>query len=191
GKGNRCSEVIRCVYGKQTLDLSESRAVDYHQCFAGQKMHGETPPYGILKNCIATKSSIAVATLSLVAATEQDPCAQMCSYVDGCAKSKYDSYCKSWQSPTVCFGLVKKADGSICFEPADADCVGEPIACGEQPTTAGPGTSSSPVEGSTTEMPVTTTAAAAPASTTESFGTSTTPSSTSDVETTTVVETPQ
>ncbi|KAF4668931.1 hypothetical protein FOZ61_005442 [Perkinsus olseni] len=56
GKGNRCSEVIRCVYGKQTLDLSESRAVDYHQCFAGQKMHGETPPYGILKNCIATKN---------------------------------------------------------------------------------------------------------------------------------------
>ncbi|KAF4721521.1 hypothetical protein FOZ63_006118, partial [Perkinsus olseni] len=102
----------------------------------------------------------------------------------------YDSYCKSWQSPTVCFGLVKKADGSICFEPADADCVGEPIACGEEPTTAGPVTSSSPVEGSTTEMPVTTTAAA-PASTTESSGTSTTPSSTSNVETTTVVETAQ
>ncbi|KAF4753939.1 hypothetical protein FOZ63_012261, partial [Perkinsus olseni] len=92
GKGNRCSEVIRCVYGKQTLDLAE---------FSFSLLRSINP----MRSFIVPLSAIAVATLSLVAATEQDPCAQMCSYVDGCAKSKYDSYCKSWQSPTVCFGL--------------------------------------------------------------------------------------
>ncbi|EER00205.1 hypothetical protein Pmar_PMAR017063 [Perkinsus marinus ATCC 50983] len=98
--------------------------------------------------------SALVAILSLVSATE-DPCAQMCSYVEGCAKSKFNSYCKTWQSPPVCFGLIKKSDGSICFEPTDADCVGEPIACDEQQPTGVPGTSTME---SSTEVPVTTTA---------------------------------
>ncbi|EER00206.1 hypothetical protein Pmar_PMAR017064 [Perkinsus marinus ATCC 50983] len=117
-----------------------------------------------------------VAALSLVFATE-DACAQMCSYVEGCAKSKYDSYCKTWQSPSVCFGLIKKSDGSICFEPTDADCVGESIACGEQPT-AVPGTSTME---STTGVSVTTTASV------ESSVASTSPAD----ETSPALETPQ
>ncbi|EER15104.1 hypothetical protein Pmar_PMAR023430 [Perkinsus marinus ATCC 50983] len=118
-----------------------------------------------------------IATLALASATE-DPCAQMCSYVEGCANSKYDSYCKTWQSPSVCFGLIKKSDGSICFEPTDADCVGESIACGEQQPSAAPGTT---VMEGTTGVPMTTTASV------ESSGASTS----SARQTSTVVETTQ
>ncbi|EER14882.1 hypothetical protein Pmar_PMAR014838 [Perkinsus marinus ATCC 50983] len=60
----------------------------------------------------------------------EDPCTEMCSAVSGCADSKYGSYCKYWEAPSVCFGLIKRNDGSIGFEPTDPNCVGETLACG-------------------------------------------------------------
>ncbi|EER08019.1 protein PRY2 precursor, putative [Perkinsus marinus ATCC 50983] len=74
----------------------------------------------------------------------------MCTYISGCDNSKFGSYCKSWLTSPVCFGLAKKSDGSICFEPTDADCHGEPIACGAMITTEVPIT-----EASTTDVPIT------------------------------------
>mmetsp|Transcript_11398 Transcript_11398/g.12420 ORF Transcript_11398/g.12420 Transcript_11398/m.12420 type:complete len:120 (-) Transcript_11398:5-364(-) len=56
GKGNQCSEVIRCVYGKQSQDLAEAQKVDYHQCFAGQQLHGKTSQYDLLEQCIISKA---------------------------------------------------------------------------------------------------------------------------------------
>ncbi|KAF4666466.1 hypothetical protein FOL47_004067, partial [Perkinsus chesapeaki] len=118
-----------------------------------------------------------------VSATE-DPCAQMCSYVEGCANSKYDSYCKSWQSPSVCFGLAKKADGSICFEPEDADCVGEPIACGEEPTAA-PGSSTAEYTTEISGSSTVTAGSSTAESTTEMSGSTTVTAGSSTAESTT------
>ncbi|EER01034.1 Facilitator of iron transport 3 precursor, putative [Perkinsus marinus ATCC 50983] len=120
-----------------------------------------------------------VAALSLVMATE-DPCSQMCSNVSGCAGSKYGSYCKSWVTPSVCFGLIKKSDGSICFEPADSNCVGEPLACSIQPTivpattTQHPTTAHRSTTTTTTAAAATTTTVAAATTTTAAAATTTT-----------------
>ncbi|KAF4693903.1 hypothetical protein FOZ60_009647 [Perkinsus olseni] len=104
------------------------------------------------------------AVIAAVAAATEDPCAQMCSDVSGCSGSKYGSYCKSWLSSPVCFGLVKKADGSVCFQPTDSSCVGDSISCGSVST---------PVVTTTTE-PVTTTTKAAVSTTTTKAAVSTT-----------------
>ncbi|EER10233.1 Protein SLG1 precursor, putative [Perkinsus marinus ATCC 50983] len=120
-----------------------------------------------------------VAALSLVMATE-DPCSQMCSNVSGCAGSKYGSYCKSWVTPSVCFGLIKKSDGSICFEPTDSNCVGEPLACSIQPTIAPATTTQHTTTAhrstttTTTAAAATTTTAAAATTTTAAAATTTT-----------------
>ncbi|KAF4695114.1 hypothetical protein FOZ60_005851 [Perkinsus olseni] len=109
-----------------------------------------------MRSFVVSLSTFATA-LSLVSATE-DPCSQMCSDVSGCANSKYGSYCKSWETPAVCFGLIKKSDGSICFEPTDPGCAGEPLACGVQ-TTMAPATTTkhtSTAFMSTTKAPMTT-----------------------------------
>ncbi|KAF4693906.1 hypothetical protein FOZ60_009653 [Perkinsus olseni] len=118
--------------------------------------------------------SYVFAVIAAVAAATKDPCAQMCSDVSGCSDSKYGSYCKSWLSSPVCFGLVKKADGSVCFQPTDSSCVGDSISCGSVST---------PVVTTTTE-PVTTTTKAAVSTTTTTAAVSTT-TTTAAVSTTT------
>ncbi|KAF4726629.1 hypothetical protein FOZ62_022800, partial [Perkinsus olseni] len=103
--------------------------------------------------------------LPLLAVATEDPCAQMCSYISGCSNSKFGSYCKSWLSNPVCFGLAKKSDGSICFQPTDSDCRGEAIACG---------TVSTPIV--TTTEAVTSTSTTAEAGSTSSTTTEAVPS---------------
>ncbi|KAF4673088.1 hypothetical protein FOL47_011028, partial [Perkinsus chesapeaki] len=90
--------------------------------------------------------SFIFAILASVAVATEDPCTEMCSYINGCADSKYGSYCKSWLTNPICFGLAKMSDGSICFQPTDPQCNGEPIACD---------TTSTP-EATTSEGPVST-----------------------------------
>ncbi|KAF4739391.1 hypothetical protein FOZ63_029259 [Perkinsus olseni] len=128
------------------------------------------------------------AVIAAVAAATEDPCAQMCSDVSGCSDSKYGSYCKSWLSSPVCFGLVKKADGSVCFQPTDSSCVGDSISCGS---------ASTPVVTTTTEPATTTTRAAvsttttraADSTTTTEAAVSTTASTTTEVTATTAAST--
>ncbi|KAF4656707.1 Myosin-binding protein C, slow-type, partial [Perkinsus chesapeaki] len=57
------------------------------------------------------------------------------SRIDGCKTAKYGSYCKAWKEPAVCFGLVRKADGSYCFQPNDKDCFGDAVSCDTSVTT--------------------------------------------------------
>ncbi|KAF4679113.1 hypothetical protein FOZ60_015478 [Perkinsus olseni] len=113
----------------------------------------------------------AIASAVAVASATEDSCASLCNQIDGCKTAKYGSYCKAWKEPAVCFGLVRKADGSYCFQPTDKDCVGESVSCDSRIlTTAAPVTTTvAPV--TTTVAPVTTTAApvtttAAPVTTT-------------------------
>ncbi|KAF4681130.1 hypothetical protein FOZ60_012572 [Perkinsus olseni] len=56
-------------------------------------------------------------------------CQDVCNDLDQCRMSKWGSYCKTWQDPKVCFGIIKKADGSLCFAPTDKHCEGEPYYC--------------------------------------------------------------
>ncbi|KAF4654894.1 hypothetical protein FOZ61_007973 [Perkinsus olseni] len=56
-------------------------------------------------------------------------CEDVCNGLSGCKNSKWGSYCKSWQNPPVCFGILEKADGSLCFESTDPGCVGNPYSC--------------------------------------------------------------
>ncbi|KAF4654150.1 hypothetical protein FOL47_010110 [Perkinsus chesapeaki] len=60
----------------------------------------------------------------------QDTCQQVCDSLPSCKGSKYGSYCKTWQNPPVCFGIIQKADKSLCFHPADPQgCNGDPYPC--------------------------------------------------------------
>ncbi|KAF4693697.1 hypothetical protein FOZ60_010370 [Perkinsus olseni] len=69
-------------------------------------------------------------TLEPVACPEPQPsCQDVCNGLNQCRDSKWGSYCKTWQDPQVCFGIIKKADGSLCFAPTDDDCYGEPYYC--------------------------------------------------------------
>ncbi|KAF4656703.1 hypothetical protein FOZ61_006738 [Perkinsus olseni] len=56
-------------------------------------------------------------------------CQAACDSLPQCKGSKWGSYCKTWQHPAVCFGIITKADGSTCYAPTDDDCVGEPYPC--------------------------------------------------------------
>ncbi|KAF4714538.1 hypothetical protein FOZ63_028550, partial [Perkinsus olseni] len=119
------------------------------------------------------------AVIAAVAAATEDPCAQMCSDVSGCGNSKYGSYCKSWLSSPICFGLMKKSDGSVCFQPTDSSCVGDAIPCDT--------VSTPPV---TTKAAVsTTTTKAAVSTTTEATTTTAAPTSVTTVEVTTTTTT--
>ncbi|KAF4670200.1 hypothetical protein FOL47_002132 [Perkinsus chesapeaki] len=63
---------------------------------------------------------------------EEEPkptCHDVCNNLEQCRMSKWGSYCKTWQDPQVCFGIIKKADDSLCFAPTDEDCDGEPYYC--------------------------------------------------------------
>ncbi|EEQ99478.1 hypothetical protein Pmar_PMAR025866 [Perkinsus marinus ATCC 50983] len=69
-------------------------------------------------------------SLEPVACPEPKPtCQEVCNGLTQCRDSKWGSYCKTWQDPQVCFGIIKKADGSLCFAPTDEDCYGEPYYC--------------------------------------------------------------
>ncbi|EER00327.1 merozoite surface protein 2, putative [Perkinsus marinus ATCC 50983] len=117
-----------------------------------------------------TATIFAVASASLVAATD-DFCMSLCNDVEGCKTAKYGSYCKSWKSPATCFGLIKKSDGSICFQPTDKECVGEAVTCSDVTPTSPVGTTTTEAPATTTEAPATTTEA--PATTTEAPATTT------------------
>ncbi|EER05484.1 hypothetical protein Pmar_PMAR011508 [Perkinsus marinus ATCC 50983] len=56
-------------------------------------------------------------------------CQDICNDMPQCRDSKWSSYCKLWQKPPVCFGIIKKADGTLCFTPTDEDCEGESLTC--------------------------------------------------------------
>ncbi|EER00325.1 conserved hypothetical protein [Perkinsus marinus ATCC 50983] len=94
-----------------------------------------------------------VSAVAVASATE-DSCLALCNKVDGCKTAKYGSYCKAWKEPAVCFGLVRRDDGSYCFQPTDKDCSGASVSCdaGVIPTTVAPATTTI-----TTAAPVTTT----------------------------------
>ncbi|EER05803.1 hypothetical protein Pmar_PMAR011852 [Perkinsus marinus ATCC 50983] len=55
-------------------------------------------------------------------------CQDVCDRLVGCKDSAWGSYCKSWQDPPVCFGILKMYDGSLCYQ-SDPNCVGEPFEC--------------------------------------------------------------
>ncbi|KAF4681153.1 hypothetical protein FOZ60_012552 [Perkinsus olseni] len=128
------------------------------------------------------------AVIAAVAAATEDPCAQMCSDVSGCGNSKYGSYCKSWLSSPICFGLMKKSDGSVCFQPTDSSCVGDAIPCDTVSTP--PVTTKAAVSTTTTKAAVsTTTTKAIVSTTTEATTTTAAPTSVTTVEVTTTTTT--
>ncbi|EER05793.1 conserved hypothetical protein [Perkinsus marinus ATCC 50983] len=90
------------------------------------------------------------------------PCHDVCSSIDGCRTSGLGTYCKFWLDTPVCYGIVRRDDGSLCFVATDEACEGDPHPCGSQiePPVETP---EPPVE--TTEAPVDTTEA--PVDTTE------------------------
>ncbi|KAF4720317.1 hypothetical protein FOZ62_001517 [Perkinsus olseni] len=56
-------------------------------------------------------------------------CQEVCDGMAGCKDSSWGSYCKFWQDPPVCFGIITKDDGSLCHASDDDECVGEPYPC--------------------------------------------------------------
>ncbi|EER15078.1 hypothetical protein Pmar_PMAR023403 [Perkinsus marinus ATCC 50983] len=56
-------------------------------------------------------------------------CQAACDTLPQCKNSDRGSYCKSWQTPPVCFGIIQKSDGSLCYHPTDKDCEGAPYPC--------------------------------------------------------------
>ncbi|KAF4650767.1 hypothetical protein FOZ61_011053 [Perkinsus olseni] len=69
-------------------------------------------------------------TLEPVACPEPQPtCQDVCNEMPQCRDSKWGSYCKTWQKPQVCFGIIKKNDGTLCFAPTDPHCKGDPFYC--------------------------------------------------------------
>ncbi|KAF4689420.1 hypothetical protein FOZ60_001670 [Perkinsus olseni] len=139
---------------------------------------------------------VALAGAVAVATATEDACSQMCSKVDGCRESKYGSYCKGWMTPSTCFGLVEKADGSYCFQPGDDSCVGEAVPCSmgrvttAEPTES-PATTAAPVTKSvaTTGAPVETTTTAK--ATTQAVETTTVEKTTTPKKTTVKTTTPK
>ncbi|KAF4738313.1 hypothetical protein FOZ63_011293, partial [Perkinsus olseni] len=53
-------------------------------------------------------------------------CQDVCDRLVGCKDSAWGSYCKSWQDPPICFGILKMYDGSLCHQ-SDPNCTGEPF----------------------------------------------------------------
>ncbi|KAF4666468.1 hypothetical protein FOL47_004069 [Perkinsus chesapeaki] len=97
-------------------------------------------------------------------------CCSRCKKIDGCKTAKYGSYCKAWQSPAVCFGLVEKADGSYCFQPNDKDCYGDAVSCDSSVTTATTTTSTRSTTTTTSTTITTTTTTKKATTTTAPFG---------------------
>jgi hypothetical protein len=64
-----------------------------------------------------------------------DYCQQVCDSMSTCSGSKYGSYCKSYQTVAVCFGMYVRPDGSYCFQPNDPSCddsTYQPLSCNYQ-----------------------------------------------------------
>ncbi|KAF4701628.1 hypothetical protein FOZ62_031693, partial [Perkinsus olseni] len=100
------------------------------------------------------------ATLEPVRCVEypQTTCSEVCDSVDGCKSSVMGTYCKDWLESPVCFGIIMKGDGTLCFAPTDNGCEGDSYPCEIVGTTEAPvDTTEAPVE--TTEAPVDTTEA--------------------------------
>ncbi|KAF4692767.1 hypothetical protein FOZ60_012669 [Perkinsus olseni] len=52
-----------------------------------------------------------------------DDSGEVCDGMAGCKDSSWGSYCKFWQDPPVCFGIITKDDGSLCHASDDDECV--------------------------------------------------------------------
>ncbi|KAF4648915.1 hypothetical protein FOL47_002648, partial [Perkinsus chesapeaki] len=48
-------------------------------------------------------------------------CQEVCDSFDSCTNSDWGTYCKVWLDVPVCFGIVKKSDGSLCFDSVDEE----------------------------------------------------------------------
>ena len=58
-------------------------------------------------------------------------CEEICQSVETCRNDPHahGSYCKTWQTPNVCFGLYHTESG-ICFQPNDPSCKeSTPVLC--------------------------------------------------------------
>ncbi|KAF4708103.1 hypothetical protein FOZ62_004860, partial [Perkinsus olseni] len=62
-------------------------------------------------------------------------CSDVCDSLVSCQESPSGSYCKTWISPPVCFGIVVKPDGTLCYEGVDEGCEGEPYECDSETIT--------------------------------------------------------
>ena len=64
-----------------------------------------------------------------------DMCQDLCNVTPNCNSEEHahGSYCKSWQTPQVCFGLyyTDASNTAICFEPKDLTNCSEstPVPC--------------------------------------------------------------
>jgi hypothetical protein len=91
----------------------------------------------------------------------EDRCQAMCNDNLSCANDPHahGSYCKSWQNPSVCFGLywTDATKTNTCFQPVDGESCSEdfPVECaGEAPVA----TTAAPVDPTTTSAATTTAA---------------------------------
>lgn len=55
---------------------------------------------------------------------EADECDNICTNLDECNNDPLQarSYCKTWNSPKVCFGLYHRQEGGFCFKPNNPSC---------------------------------------------------------------------
>jgi hypothetical protein len=61
-------------------------------------------------------------------------CQSYCDALPECAQDPHyhGSYCKSWQTPQVCFGLYHTSGGGMCFQPNNPQCPeSSPVYCPE------------------------------------------------------------
>ena len=65
----------------------------------------------------------------------QDICQEHCVNTPSCINEEHEhgSYCKSWQDPSVCFGLywTDETKTTMCFEPSEDGACSEntPVTC--------------------------------------------------------------
>ncbi|EER15092.1 hypothetical protein Pmar_PMAR023417 [Perkinsus marinus ATCC 50983] len=74
-----------------------------------------------------------IAVLSPFMGVHAETCSELCSRIKKCASSKYGSYCKAssvHSTTTVCYGLFKDLNASICYTDSQGDnCWGSPVEC--------------------------------------------------------------
>ncbi|KAF4662625.1 hypothetical protein FOL47_006165 [Perkinsus chesapeaki] len=136
--GDCCADM--CI---QTDGCEQSYCKDNGLCF-GLYHKGDSKCYQPGTN--ATDCDDALLEPVQCAEYPMTTCEDVCNGITGCKDSKWGTYCKTWQDPPVCFGIIIKKDGSLCFDPTDEECVGEPYACEmvTAPPTNLPETSASP-----------------------------------------------
>ncbi|KAF4649735.1 hypothetical protein FOL47_001784, partial [Perkinsus chesapeaki] len=119
--GDYCEDI--CI---QTDGCEQSYCEDNGLCF-GLYHKGDSNCYQSGTNATDCDASL----LEPVQCAEYPitTCEDVCEGISECKDSKWGTYCKTWQDPPVCFGIIVKEDGSLCFNPADEECVGEPYAC--------------------------------------------------------------